>query len=60
MHLQSSIVIEKDEKRRLKSDYMKRYNERMKLRKNQKKILNLPENVPAGTLSFIKNDRSEG
>ena len=56
MHLQSSIVIQMDDKPRLKSHYMKKYNERLRIKKN---LLHLPVDRPAGTINFTRLDKSE-
>ena len=61
MHLQSSIVIQMDDKPRLKSHYMKKYNERLRIKKNllKRTLLHLPVDRPAGTINFTRLDKSE-
>ena len=49
MHLNSTIIINMDEKARLKSDYMKRYNETLRKVKVNKKAI---DSRPAGTKNF--------
>ena len=51
MHLNSSIIINMDEKARLKSDYMKRYNESLR----KVKVATI-DSRPAGTLNFQSRD----
>ena len=58
MHLQSSIVITMDDKSRLKSHYMKKYNEQLRNKKTVR--INLLDKRPAGTLNFSRNDNSNG
>ena len=53
MHLNSNIVISMDEKPRLKSHYMKKYNERL-----NKVDYNKRDPPPAGSRNFMRADVS--
>ncbi len=51
MFLNSNIVISMDEKPRMKSQYMKKYNERLK-----KVTVDPADSRPAGTRNFVRAD----